>query len=439
MGYEDDDESYSFVNDNQDGEDDDDENSEEEEEEEDTGRHINRGDHDNEGWNERMPQPRLPPPPLKRHRRPTVSDGGGMNEGKERTSENQRSNERIIPLKPDELYVDWGSILRSSATTPAWWVHQPFVNHNLPLIEIDKLIGHSTHLTTYHHPCTSTRQGRTFHNPLLGLPNIPLRPTLLQQLIFDPATKLTAAYLQQQHRHNYYHIVNDTITNDTPNTDDNNPRPPKQARRGTKSSAGHHHSVYYERFHHSAAMAIAMFLEEMMTATLLPVAQQYVHYCRRHYPEPDEEQDGRIWTLPPEEAILRLYHDANHWSSSSSHTSSSNDHTDGSVSASPSTTLLSTRIATRSRVPGAMGTSLLNQPHERSDRARIAHDNWCRTTATTTHHSRPPWLEWMKRDASFYQLLIDNIPPPAVTAATRAAEATLVTNDVVVDQMANEI
>ena len=160
-----------------------------------------------------------------------------------------------------------------------------------------------------------------------------------------------------------------------------------------------------------------MFIEEMMTATLLPLAQQYVQYCRRHQQHP-ENRDGRLWTLPPEEAVMKLYDYSNSLSGSSS-----NVHVGESVL---SSSLLSTRIPTRSCVSGAIGTSLLNQP-SRTDHERIVYNNWCRTTAMTTMISTTTTTnttnskmqqQWIENDASFFQILIQNIPTTTTTTKT---------------------
>jgi hypothetical protein len=391
MGYKDDESSYS-------GNDDDDD---EEEYEDDFHSNRNNSSSD-EDFNEKQKSE-----PAANKKRPRNVVDGPMKDEREdermRMADTKVKKEHIVPLKPDELFVDWGNILHRSANTKAWWVHQPFINHNLPLIEIDKLIGYSTHITTYHHPCTTAtssastitaaNKGRTFHNPLLGLPNVPIRPTLLKHLILEPATKLTASYIQHQQR--YHKNILDNDSNDDEDEDeweDRPPRPKKQTKKKQRSDQ----PQFYERFHHSAAMAIGMFMEEMITATLLPLAQQYVQYCRHHHDTDGANNDGRMWTLPPEEAIMKLYNDSN-WNQNST-----NSHVGGVIS---SSSLLSTRIPTRSVVSGAIGTSMLNQPSVQ-DHERIAYHNWCRTTATNSQMQQ----QWIENDPSFFQLFIQNIP-----------------------------
>ena len=425
MEYKDDDSSYS-ENDH-DGDDDDEEYMDDS--------HNNRSIGSSEADLNQKPRSKVAA--ANNNKRPRNAVDGPMNddlaeidedeeEEKEPTADTKLKRTVVRPLKPDELYVNWGDILQHSTSTTSapnhtkslWWVHQPFINHNLPLIEIDKLIGYATHITTYHHPCTiatntispattatssNIRQARTFHNPLLGLPSTPMRPTVLKHLILEPATKLTSSYIQHQQRYhrNVFDDDTDDIEDDQNDDDDDHPRPKKHKKKHLNQSS------LYERFHHSAAMAIAMFTEEMMTATLLPLAQQYVQYCRHH--NHHDNEDCRVWTLPPEEAILKMYNDRNN---PVGETTSS---------------LLSTRIPTRSIVSGAIGTSMLNQPNK-TDHERIAYDNWCRTsittdtTETTTATSSKIRQQWIEKDASFFQLLIQNIPtlqrPESTTADT---------------------
>jgi hypothetical protein len=323
-----------------------------------------------------------------------------------------KKQERIIPLKPDELFVNWGDLISTKPKDPSKsWIKEPFMNHILPVIEVDKLIGYATHISTYHQPSSTSsslaRSGRKFHNPLLGLPNIPLRPTLLKHLILDPATKLTAAYIQQQRK-----VADDDSGDDDENleTDKKRRKKPKKATTTsniTKRQASH---PLYERFHHTASIVIGMFVEEMITAALLPLARRHVKECRRN----SHDNNHRLWTVPPEEAIMNLYHAESDRSTNSRPTSI--------PALSSSSSLLTTRIPTRSIVSGAIGTSIINQPavgtHE-----RLAYNKWC------TSRCVPHQKKIIENDSSFFQLLIQNIPStvqyttPATTTTTTTAEA----------------
>ena len=406
MGYKDDDSSYSG-NDN-----------EEEDHEDDS--HHNRSNNSSQEEEEFIEKLTSKPSAGKRRRlvdKQMNSDDQDEERVLKEADTKSTKNMAIVRLKPDELYVDWGDILHTSVNTKSWWVHQPFINHNLPLIEIDKLIGYSTHITTYHHPCTSSvttskntssttnaTMGRTFQNPLLGLPNIPIRPTLLKHLILNPATKLTTLHVQERQQQHFQNNLFDDDDDDCNNDDDVNiddhPLRPKKKQKTVrdrkKIKRDSEHSLFYERFHHSAAMAIGMFIEEMITATLLPLAQQYVQYCRHHHDTDGANNDSRLWTLPPEEAIMKLFNDSNGIHDSN---------TSPIGGAKSLSSLLSTRIPTRSIVSGAIGTSLLNQPSMK-DHERIAYRNWCGTTPT---HSKIQ-QQWIDNDPAFFQLLIQNIP-----------------------------
>lgn len=234
-------------------------------------------------------------------------------------------------LNPDERYVDWDRLASS-------WCGKEHLTRYLPVLEIDILVGWATNLETFHRPCQNDRR-----NPLMGLPNIPPRPTLIKHMIHDPSTKIVVGAKEKR---------------------------------------------LYESFHHSAAVAVGILAEEMMTATLLPLAQRHVKRCRQleskitdvviHSTSTEADHElARVvqrardhvfqeWTLPPEEAIVNLLFPV------------------------PTTTpatddpwcregLARARPPTKSSVPGALGTSfLLNMP-EPGARERIAFSVWCRS------------------------------------------------------------
>ena len=95
-------------------------------------------------------------------------------------------------------------------------------------------------------------------NPLAILPNLPLRPSLLS-FVHDEMVKILVA---------------------------------------TKE-----HDLW-ESFDTSALVALGVALEEMLTASLLPLAEQHVRRCRSL--ESEDDQAFVEWTLPPEEAVLKL-------------------------------------------------------------------------------------------------------------------------------------
>jgi hypothetical protein len=223
-------------------------------------------------------------------------------EDRKPAAKRQRRLAYELPL--DERYVDWDRLVETR------WGTDRF-NKYLPVFQIDELLGWATHLSSSSLSLSdpyppNTQQQQKDHNPLLGLPNVPMRPTMLRDLIQIPA----------------YEIWNST-RNEKENVD-----------------------TCRHQFDHSADMAISIMLEEMITLTLMPMAQLHVQRCRqleesipdwneyihddvdRHVSSKttgedslhESEHDPRSisehqrqrqelwdrWTLPAEEAILSL-------------------------------------------------------------------------------------------------------------------------------------
>lgn len=104
-------------------------------------------------------------------------------------------------------------------------------------------------------------------NMLRSLPNIPIRPSVL-------------------------HYLHDCFveTMEQENTSD-------------KEEAKRVNSMCWESLDTSALVALGIIVEEMLTATLIPLAEMHVHRCR-HIAE--QEASSEAWTLPPTEAIMKL-------------------------------------------------------------------------------------------------------------------------------------
>jgi len=137
--------------------------------------------------------------------------------------------------------------------------------------------------------------------------------------------------------------------------------------------------LIHSRFNHSAAVAMGMLLEEVLTATLMPLAERHVMRCRElEGAIPDQNDDGENnvvnpkarpkrskstpddcdtarailqarqhvfeqWTLPPEQAIVQLVVEAHlHQQGIQQYRG-----------------LATTSPPAKSAVPGAVGTSLL--------------------------------------------------------------------------------
>lgn len=63
----------------------------------------------------------------------------------------------------------------------------------------------------------------------------------------------------------------------------------------------------WECFDHSALVAVGVILEEMVTASVLPLAERHVKECRDFDEDIDSQQSFGKWTLPPEEAFMQIY------------------------------------------------------------------------------------------------------------------------------------
>jgi hypothetical protein len=113
-------------------------------------------------------------------------------------------------------------------------------------------------------------------------------------------------------------------------------------------------SDQWESFDQSALIAIGTALEEMVTTNLLPLAKLHVNRCRQLETIPGSE--GKLfseWTLPPEEAVEKLLENAD-------------SQEDGIC-------LATAYPSTRTVIPHAPGTSLLNQSsgERRNKEARL--------------------------------------------------------------------
>jgi hypothetical protein len=150
-------------------------------------------------------------------------------------------------------------------------------------------------------------------NPLLNLPSTPLQPSLLTDLENTVSKMLTAEK----------------------------------------------RSVQWESFDQSALVAIGIALEEMITTNLLPLAQLHVQRCRQLEATLGKEESlFSEWTLPPEEAVEKLVEKVK-------------------SQPEPEVCLATAYPSTRTMLPHAPGTSLLNQPTAKS-RNREALLVWCR-------------------------------------------------------------
>lgn len=103
-------------------------------------------------------------------------------------------------------------------------------------------------------------------NMLRSLPNIPIRPSVLQYL---------------------HDCFVETIEKENASNDE----------------AQQNNNVCWEVFDTSALVALGIIVEEMLTAALIPLAEMHVYRCRHIR---DQQASSEEWTLPPTEAIMKL-------------------------------------------------------------------------------------------------------------------------------------
>lgn len=188
-------------------------------------------------------------------------------------------------------------------------------------------------------------------NPLLFLPNVPLPPSYLHYLT-EKAREYVESPIQNRDRWKSHTFLASSDTSDDEKTLETRykpkdwqqweydsedetyqatkellrkrkrlvtmhiPYPSAQIAPKTKKASETKKAHLFKSLDDSALVALGIVWEEMMTASLLPLAQQHVARCRRlvhnsvsfkssddvvHTTDPFQE-----WTLPPEQAIWRL-------------------------------------------------------------------------------------------------------------------------------------
>lgn len=154
---------------------------------------------------------------------------------------------RVEPLQNDQLCVDWGILAEGR-----WGQRKPLPKR-MSLQNIDEAVGWATHVEGAERP--------TFPllNPLASLDSSPPRPSLLG-------------------------FINNKVSKLLIDSEQNS---------------------LWESFDDSSLVALGMVWEEMLTASLLPFAEEHVQRCRR-LGQDDNNAAFDEWTLPPDEAILKL-------------------------------------------------------------------------------------------------------------------------------------
>lgn len=260
--------------------------------------------------------------------------------------------------------VDWQTLAHES-----WWAKECLFGI-MPVPEISSLVGWATHQTHDGSYQTTTEDDSTHHveaeeehlpgvpaenssdkeqahnslaqvscsppigkhNPLLFLPNAPLPPSHLQFL----AVK-ARAYVKQPPRrpdalksHGFLTLTSDDgpepVNNDE--TCQTKKKTLKKRKRlvTTNVSGPLDNKVVpsaktqlFQTLDDSALVALGMAWEDMVTASLLPLAQRHVAQCRKLEQGAAALSDLRAkrssafqeWTLPPEQAIWRLAQERN--------------------------------------------------------------------------------------------------------------------------------
>ncbi|GKY96182.1 hypothetical protein MPSEU_000578100 [Mayamaea pseudoterrestris] len=174
----------------------------------------------------------------------------------------------------DDDGIDWNE----HEFAQSYWGEALFPNH-MSQLEIAHLIGWATH--------QQSPMPLPSHNPLIGLSNDPLPPSVhayINQAACEILQQQEVTRREQELRHQQL---------------------PEAIRVPL-----HHKPLPWESFDASAIEAVGVVLEDMMTASLLPLATLHVERCRR------KEQESNLpafedWTLPPEEAISMLMREGN--------------------------------------------------------------------------------------------------------------------------------
>jgi hypothetical protein len=224
--------------------------------------------------------------------------------------------------------------------------------------EVNELIGWATH----HGPPTpppfktgrNRRRSRVFPHPTCDIPNIPLQPSIFGNLR-QQASKILEAHDQDPMKNEPHAFLSGTTDRPSP----------------------------WGRYDQSALVAVGIAVEEMITASLHGLAQLHVLRCQELQaredmrpliseaaPYSDAESSYEAWTLPPEEAILKLLYRSVPPTNASQSPGS----------ATRCSGLPTTQVATRSIQAGATrGPSLLGVIPPPQSQQSYAVAQWCAT------------------------------------------------------------
>lgn len=202
------------------------------------------------------------------------SSGSEDSSSRKRVREEESKDDHLPPPQDDAVHKkkrttraggrflrmpNWDLVASSSSGTTT-------LSEYLPNMEVDTLLGWATHVSSPIVPGAAEPQ---VPNPLLDLPSSPLRSGELFLIHEAMVDFVLSAGKSSESRTN----------------------------------------LLYRQFDQSALVSLGICLEEMMTASLLPLAQAHVRRCRTLEGSNDDDTSVDVlteWTLPPGEAILKL-------------------------------------------------------------------------------------------------------------------------------------
>jgi hypothetical protein len=248
--------------------------------------------------------------------REVLRTSGNDTMGLESSSEEEVDEDDRI--HPGSSQIDWHELGRST-----WWANDPIFNA-MPVSAISSAVGWAHHQThDWEDRSVPVEIGM---KPLLDLPNNPMPPSHLEWIV-QRATKKTMTQLVTWKKQTFSTLP------DHESKPANTRQPASKVKRLdwqtwtydsqdetyqlVKKSFTPRETVSVtvpfarnriteqcmsESFDTSAKVSMGIAIEEMVTASLLPLARDHVKRCRLL----GEKDSFDEWTLPPEEAILKL-------------------------------------------------------------------------------------------------------------------------------------
>ncbi|KAL7578297.1 hypothetical protein ACA910_012709 [Epithemia clementina (nom. ined.)] len=186
----------------------------------------------------------------------TRSQARNQEDRPEHVGSSSKGSKRRNHLTEVERHLknDWDSMAEEMKTS----CHTLY--KHISAIELDNVVGWATNVT--HHSADVSLE-QTESNPLLDLPSSPL-PASILYILNEEAIKIVSTKAGNS---KYNHLVS--------------------------------------AFDQSALVALGICLEEMITATLLPLAEAHTQRCKQQQEVTGNDWTDQ-WTLPPEDSILAM-------------------------------------------------------------------------------------------------------------------------------------